>query len=148
MTNESDAGQNKAAAPTKQKVFDAVDPSVKVISALLALIIPSVAAFFAFTYAVDKLQHDTDTKTCELTIKVGIARAISDYMEAVGREKELLANPNESDTDDVRKQKDEAIQKIKEDKKRAVEKRKLYEAAEKNIWKGNCSELEAKVQQL
>jgi|GEM_PF-6137779 len=146
-TNNIEAQQSKAPEPAPSRFLTGVDASVKIIAALLALIIPSIAAFFAFTYAVNELKRDTETQTCELTIKVGITRAINDYLEAIEKGTHLEF-PTESDTEDQKKRKEEAIAKIAKDKERAQKRRELYEAAEKSIGKRNCAEIERKALDL
>lgn len=124
-----------------------MDAPVKVIAGLLALIIPSIAAFFAFTYAVSELKRDTEGQTCELAIKVGIARAINEYQEALEKEQRLPA-PTESDTDDQKKRRETEKAKLIKDQERALKRRALYEQAEKSVWKGNCAEIERKALDL
>ena len=101
----------------------------------------------AFTYAVNELKRDTDAKTCALAVKIGIARAINDYLQAVEEEKKL-ENITALDTEDQIKQKEEGKKKVARDKERALNRRNLYEAAEKNIWKSDCAKIELEAMSL
>ena len=143
MPDPKDVGseQTKAAGPAPLRFVNALDTSVKLIAAILALIIPSIAAFFAFTYAVGELKRDTETQTCELAIKIGIATAINEYQELIEKEKHLPPPPL-AETDDQKKEREAEVAKLDTAKKRAQKKRALYEAAEKNVWKRNCAEIE------
>lgn len=147
MTAEPETERTKAPESARTSFLTSFDTTLKVVATLLALIIPAVAAFFGFSYAVSDLKRETESKTCALTIKAGIARAVIDYLDLVAKG-ETLPEPASTDTEEEAKKKQEARQKLDQEKQRALNRRKFYEEAEKNIWRGGCSEIEAKAQQL
>jgi len=127
--------------------FKDLDPYLKALVGLLALIVPSIAAVLAFTYAVHNLQQETHDRTCALLIKVNIARAVNDYFELT-EEKRRLDNAGLADTEEERTR-IEADKKALDTKLETVKKRRAwYEGAEKNVWKGNCAELEMQALRL
>src|SRR5262249_37825187 len=106
MTQEPQTPNAKVPDSARTSFFTSFDTSLKVVATALALIIPAVAAFFGFTYAVSDLKRETEAKTCALTIKAGIARAVIDYLDLVAKGRDLPEVATD-DPPEVRKQKEQ-----------------------------------------
>ena len=136
-----------ALKPEPRRLLDAIDAPLKIVAALLALIIPSIAAFYAVKSVVYELKRDTEAQTCALAIKVEIMRAINEYQELDLQQIEL-GSPRVGETDVAKKKREDAIAKVGSAKDRAQKRRAFYEDAEKRVGKRNCDEIERQAANL
>ncbi len=127
--------------PSNKKLINIqnIEPSVAILGGIFALVIPAVVAIVGYAYAVQQLQADFDTKTCDLQLKVNVANARIKHFE-LDKERQSVPEPNEffhskDEVKEIEKRRSDLDLEMKRMKRIA----KYYTEAQENGLQSNCN---------
>ncbi len=115
------------------------ETALAIVAGVFALVIPAVVALIGYSYAVQQLQTEFETRACDLDLRLNAANAKVRFFE-LERELRLVPEPNEfqqsaADVENIRNKRKE----LELAMGRQIKIAKFYTEAQANGMQNNCS---------